>query len=139
MANPIVHFEIPADDAERAMSFYQKLFGWKFKKFPMPGDAYYMIKAKDSKGVGIDGGLMKRQNPGQLFMNYILVPSVDQFLQKAREAGAEIVMERQELDGGMGAVASFKDPEGNMIGLHEMGKNTPRPGKSARKKKAKRR
>jgi predicted enzyme related to lactoylglutathione lyase len=28
----IVHFEIPADDVERARKFYSTLFGWKIEK-----------------------------------------------------------------------------------------------------------
>ena len=36
MANPIVHFEIPADDVARARAFYENTFGWKIKAFPMP-------------------------------------------------------------------------------------------------------
>ena len=30
----IVHFEIPADDVERAKKFYSDLFGWKMEKWP---------------------------------------------------------------------------------------------------------
>jgi predicted enzyme related to lactoylglutathione lyase len=41
--NPIVHFEIPADNELRAKKFYEKLFGWKIKKYEMPGDVYWMI------------------------------------------------------------------------------------------------
>jgi len=36
MANAVVHFEIPADDVARATAFYEKTFGWKIKKYPMP-------------------------------------------------------------------------------------------------------
>ena len=36
MANPIMHFEIPADDIARAKAFYEKTFGWKITAFPMP-------------------------------------------------------------------------------------------------------
>jgi uncharacterized protein len=32
----IVWFEIPADNVERAQTFYRKLFGWKINKFPGP-------------------------------------------------------------------------------------------------------
>ena len=34
--DPIVHFEIPADDVERAQKFYTEAFGWDIKKFDMP-------------------------------------------------------------------------------------------------------
>ena len=30
----IVWFEIPADNVERAKTFYGKLFGWKIERFP---------------------------------------------------------------------------------------------------------
>jgi hypothetical protein len=35
-AHNIVWFEIPADNIERAKSFYGELFGWKIEKFPGP-------------------------------------------------------------------------------------------------------
>ena len=36
MPNAVVHFEIPADDVARAKAFYENVFGWKIKQFPMP-------------------------------------------------------------------------------------------------------
>ena len=68
MPNAIMHFEIPADDVERAKGFYTKLFGWKFESYPTgPGeDEYFMVMAKDGED-GINGGLMKRKMPGQPF------------------------------------------------------------------------
>ena len=86
--NSIVHFEIPADDVERAKKFYEKIFGWKIEKFPMPeGDDYFSVYAKDKeKGVGIDGGMMKRKNAGQPFMNYVAVDSIDTLLKKIKSA-----------------------------------------------------
>jgi predicted enzyme related to lactoylglutathione lyase len=57
----IVHFEIPADNVERARSFYSKLFGWEIKE--IPGMDYWIITTTGEKSLG--GGTMKRQNPGQ--------------------------------------------------------------------------
>ena len=116
MTNPIVHFEIPADDPKRAQKFYEKMFGWKFE-FYKDMD-YYGIKAKKD-GVGIDGGMMKRKMPDQPFMNYVQVDSVDKYLKKAKENGAKIAMEKQMI-GVMGAIGAFIDSEGNLIGLYEM-------------------
>ena len=45
----IVHFDLPADDPERAKRFYEKLFDWKFNKVPMP-TPYYLIETKDLEG-----------------------------------------------------------------------------------------
>ena len=118
MADPIVHFEIPADKTERAKKFYEAVFGWKIT-YSKEYD-YYMIKAKN-KDVGIDGGMMKRKMPGQPFMNYITVASVDAALKKVNAKGGTTVMPKTPI-GDMGALAAFKDTEGNVVGLHEMGK-----------------
>src|SRR5258706_12122612 len=77
----IVWFEIPADNPERAKSFYADLFGWKIEKFPGPMEYWHL----DTGGADAspDGGVMKRQNPGQQgITTYFHVPSVDQFVAK---------------------------------------------------------
>ena len=53
----VVHFEIPADQPERAIEFYSKIFGWQFQKWdgPMP---YWMINT--GEGPGINGGWVTR-------------------------------------------------------------------------------
>lgn len=126
MTDPIVHFEIPADNVKRAQSFYSKTFGWTFKHFA-PMD-YYTVKAKNKKGEGIDGGMMKRMHPGQPFMNYVTVASVDAALAKVKANGGMVAMPKTPI-GDMGAIAAFKDTEGNLMGLHEMSpKMAAKPG-----------
>jgi len=34
MPGKVVHFEIPADNVERAKLFYEKAFGWQISKYP---------------------------------------------------------------------------------------------------------
>ena len=68
----IVHFEIPADDIQRAKTFYSDLFGWRMES--MPGMDYTMIDTFGAPG----GGMMKRMHPEQQIINYIGVPSVDE-------------------------------------------------------------
>jgi predicted enzyme related to lactoylglutathione lyase len=53
MANAIVHFEIPADDVQRAKRFYQKAFGWKISD-PWKMD-YYFVETKKKGEEGING------------------------------------------------------------------------------------
>ena len=61
----IVHFDLPADDPERAKKFYEKLFDWKFDKVPMQ-EPYYLIETADLEGnPGVRGGMGKRGLPGQ--------------------------------------------------------------------------
>jgi predicted enzyme related to lactoylglutathione lyase len=136
MANAVVHFEIPADDVARATSFYEKTFGWKIKKFQMPPGApdYYSVVTRKKDAPGIDGGLMKRNMPGQPFTNYISVPSIDDMHQAVQANGGTIVMPKQEIGPNMGWFSVFKDTENNMMGLHQAPPAPPK--KRAMKKKA---
>jgi predicted enzyme related to lactoylglutathione lyase len=136
MANAVVHFEIPADDVARATSFYEKTFGWKIKKFQMPpgSQEYYSVVTRKKGAPGIDGGLMKRNMPGQPFTNYINVPSIDDMNQVVQANGGTIVLPKQEIGPNMGWISVFKDTENNMIGLHQTPPAPPK--KRAAKKKA---
>jgi predicted enzyme related to lactoylglutathione lyase len=129
MKNPIVHFEIPVDDVERAKDFYIKTFGWKINTFEMPNgsDPYYGVTTTEvdenhrPKTPGaINGGMMKRVNPGQMFMNYIQADSIDDMLKQIQENGGTVAMPKTEIAPGMGWIAAFKDTENNMMGLHEL-------------------
>ncbi len=127
MTNPIVHFEMPADNVERAIKFYKDIFGWEINKFEMPDGDYYIVRTTevDDKMVpttpgAINGGLMQRKNPGQPFMNYIHVESIDKMLKIIEKNGGKISMEKQEIGKDMGWIAAFQDTEGNLMGLHEM-------------------
>ena len=55
----VVHFEIHADDPERAISFYQSVFGWQFQKWEGPLE-YWMIITGPEGTPGINGGLVNR-------------------------------------------------------------------------------
>ena len=141
MPNPIVHFEIPADDVARARAFYEGVFGWKIKQFPMPagGPEYYGVTTRKEGEAGINGGLMRRNMPGQPFANYIAVKAIDDFLGKIQASGGSVVMPRQEIAPGMGSIAVFKDTEGNMMGLYQPTKQEmakPAAGKKAPARKA---
>ena len=61
MPRPI-HFEIHADNAERAIAFYTRLFGWQFSQWA--GQPYWLVKTGEPGTPGIDGGLMPRRGPG---------------------------------------------------------------------------
>jgi predicted enzyme related to lactoylglutathione lyase len=140
MPNPIVHFEIPADDVARAQTFYQSVFGWKIKQMPMPagGIEYYGVTTRTEGQPGINGGLMKRNMPGQPFANYVAVKSIDEFLAKVTASGGSVILPRQEIAPGMGSIAVFKDTEENMMGLYQPSKQEMKQMKKApAKKKAK--
>ncbi len=133
MPNPIVHFEIPADDLPRAKAFYEQALGWKISDPWQMG--YYLVETKDGE-LGINGGLMERKMPGQPFMNYMAAASIDAALEKIERAGGAVVMPKTEIGPGMGWIAVFKDTEGNLVGFHESAPKPPAPKKAAAKKAA---
>lgn len=116
-AHNIVWFEVPADNVERARSFYAALFGWKTEKFPGPMEYWHI----DTGGADAspDGGLMKRQNAGQQgITNYISVPSVDEFAAKVQQLGGKICVPKTAVPQ-MGYFAICQDPENNTFALWE--------------------
>jgi uncharacterized protein len=138
MSNAIVHFEIPADDVQRAQKFYKQAFGWKISD-PWKMD-YFLVETRKKGEEGINGGLMKRKMPGQPFMNYIAVKSIDASLRKVEAAGGSVCMPKTEIGTGMGWIAVFQDTEGNMMGFHQppstpAAKAKPKAAKKAAKKK----
>jgi hypothetical protein len=118
----IQHFEIPADDVERAIKFYKGVFDWTMQKLGNPQDPskdYWFFDTKDENGnKGIGGGLMKRQAPEHTVTNYITVRSVDDYASKIEEAGGKVIMPKTEIPD-MGFIIVFLDTENNMFGLYE--------------------
>jgi uncharacterized protein len=113
----IVWFEIPADDVERAKSFYGALFGWKIEKFPGPME-YWHIDTGGGDDTP-DGGLLRRQNPQQQgITSYISVASVDESAAKVEKLGGKICMPKTAVPE-MGYFVICRDPENNTFALWE--------------------
>ena len=113
----VVHFEINADDPKRAIEFYRNVFGWKISKWDGPSD-YWLLTTGDKGQPGIDGGLMKRAEPGSSTCNTIDVPSVDACSELIESTGGEVVVPKMAIPG-VGQIAYCKDTEGNMFGIIE--------------------
>jgi predicted enzyme related to lactoylglutathione lyase len=123
MDHTIVHFEIPADQPERAVKFYSDLFGWNINRWEnADGLDYWMVETVPAgpDGMparqGVNGGLMRRMYPGQPPVNYINVPDVDEFVRKAEKLGAKTLMAKHPVPG-MGWFAQLHDPEGNLFAI----------------------
>ena len=111
----VVHFEIPADEPERASKFYKDVFNWDIQKWDGPED-YWLVGTGDRSQLGIDGGILKRRHPEQPPANTIDVSSVDDFAQKITESGGQIVVPKMPVPG-IGWLAYCKDTEGNIFGI----------------------
>ena len=113
----VVHFEIPADDPDKLAEFYQKAFGWTFRKWDGPMD-YWLVMTGPGDQPGIDGGMGRKSDGMSAVTNTLDVPSVDEYVAKIEEAGGTITVPKMAIPG-VGWMAYFKDPDGNTFGIME--------------------
>jgi predicted enzyme related to lactoylglutathione lyase len=118
----VIHFEIHADQPERAAKFYTALFGWETTKWGGPVD-YWLIKTGPDGQPGINGGLVKRQGPApgenqpvNAYPCSIDVTALDATLQAITRHGGTIALPKVPIPG-IGWLAYGKDTEGNIFGV----------------------
>jgi uncharacterized protein len=127
--NRISHFEIQADNLERAAKFYREIFGWDIKKWEGPGIEmeYWMIMTapEDSKEVGINGGLLKRPCPApkpeqgsNAYVCTAVVEDIDKIDLAILKAGGKVAMPKFMI-ADMAWQAYYLDTEGNTFGVHQ--------------------
>ena len=121
MSGRVVHFEIPADDVDRARDFYRQAFGWNIQ--PMPEMDYTIVSTTETDESGmpkdpgaINGGMAKRDASFSTPVITVDVDDIDAALEKIRSLGGSTVTERTPV-GDMGWAAYFQDSEGNLMGL----------------------
>jgi uncharacterized protein len=113
--NRPIHFEIPAENPERAIAFYQNVFGWTFQKWdgPMP---YWLVSTGPADQPGINGGLMPRHDPAQPCVNTMDVANVDETVATVTSHGGQCVLPKMAVPG-VGWLAYCKDTEGHIFGI----------------------
>ncbi len=121
MPDPVVHFELPAENIDRARAFYNKSFGWKVNAIPGMGYTIFHTTATDARGMvgtpgNINGGMMERQAFIQHPVITISVADMDKALKAVQKNGGKVVRGKEPVPG-VGFTAYFMDPEGNTMGL----------------------
>jgi predicted enzyme related to lactoylglutathione lyase len=111
----VVHFEINADEPDRAAKFYSDVFGWNINKWEGPND-YWLVDTQEGEEPGINGGIMKRPHPDLHTVNVIGVNNIDEFATGIMEAGGKIAKAKMAVTG-VGWLAYCLDTEGNMFGI----------------------
>jgi predicted enzyme related to lactoylglutathione lyase len=121
MSRPI-HFEVHAENPERAARFYEQVLGWTFTRWDGPIE-YWVITTGPAEEPGINGGMMRRKGGAPIdqgavnaFVCTVGVSSVDDALQRIPSAGGMIALPKQPVPG-IGWLAYAKDPEGNIFGM----------------------
>jgi len=118
----ISYLDFSAEDPERAVNFYSKIFGWQINKWDGPME-FWEIKTGEPNELGIDGGLSKRDRIGQWTTPFINVSSLELYIAKIEAGGGRIIQPKAAIPG-IGYTMLFKDTESNTIVLFEENKNT---------------
>jgi len=118
MINPVVHFEIPVADMDRAMAFYEAVFGCRLDRRRVDGyDMAFFPRAEGQAGASgalACGDVYIPSKTGPIL--YFDVPDIIPVLARAQAHGGAVLYPRTHV-GEEGYVAEIEDSEGNRIAL----------------------
>jgi predicted enzyme related to lactoylglutathione lyase len=118
MGQPVIHFEVAGQDAEKLRSYYGTLFGWEFDaNNPMNYGVVQREANLSADGVGIGGGVGPAMPGGQGHVTfYVQVPDVEATLAQAESLGGTRLFGPEQVTPDV-ELGLFNDPEGHMIGV----------------------
>lgn len=122
----LIHFEIHADDMERAKTFYENVFGWTFQDWSdYAGMPYFGAVTGDENEPGINGALMQRRGPApnanQPLNGFACTMGVEDYditEAKILQNGGTVAMPKYALPQ-MAWQGYYTDTEGNLFGIHQ--------------------
>ena len=113
----VVHFEITADNPDRAAAFYREVFGWDVTDWGGPSK-YLLATTGRADEAGINGAISERQGHRQAVVNTIDVESWERAAEAVKAAGGEVLTEKTAIPG-VGYMAYCLDTERNVFGILE--------------------
>ena len=105
----VIHFDLSADNPERAANFYRTVFEWKVEKWQGPSD-YWLMTTGVEKEPGITGGIAGRIKPEDTTAEYA----------NKVEASGGTIRESKQVIAGVGYLVMCKDTEGNTFGIMQI-------------------
>lgn len=121
--NVVGWFEIPVNNMERAMAFYEKVFDFKLERHQMgPLDMAWFPSVDNSIGAG--GSLVfqpefyKPSSDGTLIYFTSFAGDLDVELSRVKNAGGVVLSPKTLITEEIGYMALFLDTEGNRIAVH---------------------
>jgi predicted enzyme related to lactoylglutathione lyase len=121
MTNPVFHFEIPVTDMDRAIAFYENVFGYQLTREDVDGyDMAFFPRAGDTPGASgalAKGDVYRPSHDGPVI--YFDVPDIDAVLARAKARGSKVLYPKKNI-GESGFVAEIEDSEGNRIALSQV-------------------
>ncbi|MFI5304459.1 MAG: VOC family protein [Nitrospiria bacterium] len=123
--NPVIHFEMPAENRKRMAGFYAKVFGWKTQLLGEEMGNYVLATTTDSDEKGrptkpgtINGGFFQKTDdkPSQYPSVVIYVEDIKEHMKKVEKAGGKVLGNPWDIPG-VGLYVSFIDTEGNRVSM----------------------
>src|SRR4030095_14716676 len=122
--NPVVHFELPAEDRKRMVAFYTKVFGWETNQLGAEMGNYVVVMTSESDKNGpkkpgmINGGFyQKTKEMGQVHPSVVIsVDNINEHIKIVEKAGGKVLGKPMDIPG-VGSYASFIDTEGNTLSM----------------------
>lgn len=122
--NPVIHFEMPAEDKKRMAGFYTRAFGWQTQQLGPEMEEYVVVTTTESDEKGpkkpgaINGGFFQKTSdmPSQYPSVVIRVDDIKEHMKKVQEAGGKVLGEPVEIPT-VGWYVSFLDTEGNRVSM----------------------
>jgi hypothetical protein len=111
----LVHFEILAEDPQKAVDFYRSVFDWEIATWGGGEESYWLITTGPDGVPGINGAIMGNSFP-QKVINTIDVESLDEMLAKVEAVGGKTVHGPLEVPN-VGMHAYCEDSQGNLFGM----------------------
>ena len=126
--NPVVHFELPAEDSKRMSDFYTKVFGWQTKQMGSDMGEYVVVtttevgeNGRPTQPGAINGGFFKKGGDAQYPTVVIAVDDIHEAMKAVQDAGGKVVGGQKpgEPDDipGVGLYVAIIDTEGNRVAL----------------------
>jgi predicted enzyme related to lactoylglutathione lyase len=124
--NPVVHFEMPAENRQRMADFYSKTFGWQTQMLGQDMGNYVVATTTESDEKGpkkpgaINGGFYTKTDdmPAQYPSVVVAVDDIRESMKKVAQAGGKVLGEPMKIPG-IGQYVSFFDTEGNRVSMLE--------------------
>ena len=122
--NPVVHFEMPAEDRKRMIEFYKTTFGWEMNQLGPEMGNYVVVMTSESTKDGpkkpgmINGGFyQKTKEMCESYPSFVIaVDDIKKHIKIVENAGGKIIGHPVDIPG-VGTYVSFIDTEGNRLSM----------------------
>jgi predicted enzyme related to lactoylglutathione lyase len=102
---PVVHLELHTGNLARACDLYARLCGWRVERVDAGPRPYHALEW----GGEIGGGVVECGTSRSLWLPYVEVAGVEETTERARQLGADVLLEPREGPSGWRSVVAVPD------------------------------